>query len=485
MSRVPDWVLDSKLETHFLPGAKHEIVHTYYEQQSLSQRPIKKFEHWQREKKIGGGGFGEVWLERCTKGTNHGNHVRATKQMEYERCFVKSFGWYQTEASLFIAMEYLELGDLQNYLHDQKQPLPEFEVQGIMFQILEGLDLMHDNGYAHRDLKPNNILLRSCPPNDWWVKIADFGISKRIEDSLGKPTTLRGTEGYIAPELYELSQRGTPYAVDIWAAGEIMFQLLTKQPTFQHVGLLFNNENLMSEPVQQKTATAARMMLPGTLKGHSSRVTCVAFSSDGKLVASGSDDLKVKLWNTTTGAIYRAFESHSQSVTCVAFSVDGKFVVAGSDDQTIIFWNIITGATHRTLKGSSYVRSVAFSPDGQLGASGYDGGTVELWNNITGTIYKTLKDPFSVPFLAFSPDNNTLEGHSRLVTSVAFSRDGKFVISGSDDHTIKFWNTITGAIDKTFYGHSSSVTCVASSPDGRLVASGSCDNTVKLWDAAI
>lgn len=388
--------------------------------------------------------------------------------------------------------------------------------------------------------------MRSCPPNDWWVKIADFGISKRIEDSLGKPTTLRGTEGYIAPELYELSQRGTPYAVDIWAAGEIMFQLLTKQPTFQHVGLLFkyvqmpdifpcnqllanevsqlgvefvlclmhptpagrmsakdalqhrwidhalpynrksaplaykeacntsapesmtekfaswsttkppdsletfisrrkeeletsslqtsSNENLMSEPVQQKTATAARMMLPGTLKGHSSRVTCVAFSSDGKLVASGSDDLKVKLWNTTTGAIYRAFESHSQSVTCVAFSVDGKFVVAGSDDQTIIFWNIITGATHRTLKGSSYVRSVAFSPDGQLGASGYDGGTVELWNNITGTIYKTLKDPFSVPFLAFSPDS-------------------KLLASGSIPSQIKLWDTTMGDLHTTLDAH--------------------------------
>lgn len=82
--------------------------------------------------------------------------------------------------------------------------------------------------------------MRSCPPNDWWVKIADFGISKRIEDGSGKPSTRKGTEGFIAPEIYELTQRGTLYAVDIWAAGEIMFQLLTKQPTFKHLGLLFN-----------------------------------------------------------------------------------------------------------------------------------------------------------------------------------------------------------------------------------------------------
>lgn len=85
MSRVPDWVLDSKLETHFLPGNKHETVHTYYEQESLSQRPIKKSEHWEREKKIGDGGFGEVWLERCIKGKSRGHVVRATKQMEVRR----------------------------------------------------------------------------------------------------------------------------------------------------------------------------------------------------------------------------------------------------------------------------------------------------------------------------------------------------------------------------------------------------------------
>ncbi|KAJ5371668.1 hypothetical protein N7517_003674 [Penicillium concentricum] len=244
MSKLPDWVLDSKLETHFLPGRKYETVHTYYEQESHSQRPIKKTEHWQREKKIDSGGFGEVWLERCTKRKNHGHQVRATKEMEvhrqidyareleaivkfshskYDRCFVKSFGWYQTQTSLFIAMEYLELGDLHNYLLKKKQPLPELEAQCIMSQILEGLDLMHDNGFAHRDLKPKNILLRSCPPDDWWVKIADFGISKRIEDDIGKSTTMKGTKGYIAPEVYKLIESGTPYAVDIWAAGEVMF----------------------------------------------------------------------------------------------------------------------------------------------------------------------------------------------------------------------------------------------------------------------
>ena len=74
--------------------------------------------------------------------------------MKYERCFVKSFGWYESPEYLFIAMEYLELGDLRIYL-DGKPPLPEHEAREITYQILDGLCLMHDNEFAHRDLKPN------------------------------------------------------------------------------------------------------------------------------------------------------------------------------------------------------------------------------------------------------------------------------------------------------------------------------------------
>ncbi|KAJ5278432.1 hypothetical protein N7524_004585 [Penicillium chrysogenum] len=567
MSSVPDWVLDSKLETHFLPGSKHEIVHTYYEQESLSQRPIKKSEHWQRESKIGGGGFGEVWLERCTERKNNGP--------QYERCFVKSFGWYQNEASLFITMEYLELGDLHDYLLNKDQPLPELEARCIMFQILEGLDFMHDNGFAHRDLKPRNILLRSCPPDDWWVKIADFGITKRIEDRLAKSTTLKGTPGYIAPELYEFTQGGTAYALDIWAAGEVMFRILTKQPAFKHPGLLAsyvqtrilfpvntlltdrvsqhgvafaiclmepspgdrmsakdalqhrwfaqplpsNNhnsatlvcqeehttslvdsmtqvsvswstnkslgafENPIPRPTelgtsslhtpsnetpkfQHESATPVRMMLPSTLEGHSKGVTSVAFSTDGRLVASGSKDMTVKLWNTTTGGIHKTLQGHWSQVTCVAFSPDGRFVVSGSYDATVKLWNSATGNTDKTLKGhSGFVASVAFSPDGTLVASGSSDNTVKLWNTSTGKIYKTL------------------EGHTGSGLSMAFSPDGKLVASrGAGFHTINLWNTTTGMIYKTFGSAPPSVSNVAFSPDGKLLASVSRGHPVSLWN---
>jgi serine/threonine protein kinase len=81
-------------------------------------------------------------------------------------------------------------------------------------------------------------MLKSRPPNRWWVKIADFGISKRIGDEEGVSTTLKGTIGFIAPELHGFTERGTDYAPDLWSLGEILFQMLTKQQTFESLALL-------------------------------------------------------------------------------------------------------------------------------------------------------------------------------------------------------------------------------------------------------
>ncbi|KAF2498275.1 kinase-like protein [Lophium mytilinum] len=135
-------------------------------------------------------------------------------------------------------MEYFPDGDLQSHL---SSPLPEKEVQQITFQILEGLSFMHDNGFAHRDLKPSNILVKSKGP-DWWVKVGDFGISKRAEEGLTALRTFNGTPGFLAPELLVQNglldsnelEFGDEYttAVDIWALGEIVFRALTGQAPF-------------------------------------------------------------------------------------------------------------------------------------------------------------------------------------------------------------------------------------------------------------
>ncbi len=197
------------------------------------------------------------------------------------------------------------------------------------------------------------------------------------------------------------------------------------------------------------------------LEGHSNGVLSVAFSPDGKTIASGSADNTIKLWNLE-GKELRTLTGHSNGVWRVAFSPDGKTIAIGSDDNTIKLCNL-EGKELLTLTGHiNEVISVAFSPDGKTIASGSLDNTIKLWN-LEG---KELR---------------TLTGHSNRVWSVAFSPDGKTIASGSSDNTIKLWN-LEGKELRTLTGHSNWVWSVAFSPDGKTIASGSYDKSIKLWD---
>jgi WD40 repeat protein len=207
--------------------------------------------------------------------------------------------------------------------------------------------------------------------------------------------------------------------------------------------------------------------------GHADVAYAIAFSPDGKILASGSGDDTIKLWEVASGRELRTFHGHTDVVNSVAFSPDGRILASGSNDDTIKLWDTMTGRELRAMtRHTSYVRSVVFSPDGRRLASASWDKTIKIWDVASGHELRTLS------------------GHTSYVDSVFFNSDGSTLASGSSDGTVKTWDLASGRElgtlrVLTLAPGSIALLWFSFSPDGRtLGCSGSGSNTITLWDVA-
>jgi WD40 repeat protein len=200
------------------------------------------------------------------------------------------------------------------------------------------------------------------------------------------------------------------------------------------------------------------------IRGHTSTVTCVRYSPDGKLIATASRDKTVRIWDARTGE-RKARIANQEEAYCVAFSPDAKRIAIGSYGGAVNVFGVADGEKTQTVRTPESVAMVAWSPAGDvLAVAAVGDGDVSLYALATGKATRTLK------------------GKERGVRAITFSPDGSSLVTANDDSTIRRFSTATGKEVDSLKCHDGAVMSVAYSRDGKQLVTGGADGTIVRWD---
>lgn len=387
---------------------------------------------------------------------------------------------FEENQTAYLVMELLQGQTLAARIA-QPDPMDATEVLEVARKVLVALQLVHQAGLLHRDLKPDNILLAP----EGRVVLIDFGSARQFASQHTVSHTRLVTPGYAPLEQYASMARFGPYT-DLYALGATLLHALTGQiPPSANDRLLGSplptlprnipnslaqaleaslslkvedrpqNVEALQALLQEDSLTVplqfGRLADLPPLSGHLQPVSALAFSLDGKVLVSGSYDHSIRVWQVSPPGEVATLRRHTSSVGALAFHPSG-ILISGSRDKSIRLWNLSTQSELAQLTGHlEGVAAVTVSPDGTLLASGSLDGTIKVWE------------------FANRHEAYTLRAHTGPVTAVAFHPNGLNLVSGGQDQTVRWW-TLSSRQARLLVTSGGPVSAIAFSPRGQLLS---------------